>query len=952
MPIRFTFLLLFSLVSPLFSGEKMHLGFEVLEGGSDYGDILQKKADALNKKDFDCRIVKHGERLSLLCNEISDIKDLAPAIEKFKREKISYTLVNLNDAGRKKSIGRQIPLYIGYRAYEQKNYDKALKIFRANYREKKSPEHAEAFSLALIKKGEYQKAITVLSPYADNKKIAGLYKESVVSYMDILSKKGDFTSAEKLIRQAKLSPAEKSVLNKKLLYMHAVALNRQKKYADSSTLLLSMKTNDKKRKELLIGNQMMLAAKALEAKKYTEAIKILEPYENESEKAAGFLQKIRYYGYLESGWKHLDKDPQKALKAFEKSCEIKNTDSCLEGRMYSYDKLNNTTEAIASAKELYERHQKDKYLKIIIRGYAREHNSKGAMHYYALLKDKKGVENPQKPQMTSLADQYLKAGRLKEAEEIIREIEDPAAKSSMYRYLTQMQKDRAMNILLGYSRQKDYFKCYSYAEELNKKYHDINIDRIGGWCAYHNETYDKAEEFFENAIKEGGKNEINDMYALALSAHKSNDDEYAGEVLRKITDYSGHTEQISLLYNAMGESRRAKEILLSDGNAPEYDSQIRAINKSTKSPNPLTQVSGGLSYYRNKGTEGKSYLEVVSLPLNMDYLSSNGYRLYGNFDLLHLSNGILGSADYRAFGFGNTLMPYYIGQADSAEGAIGFTNKFFQAEIGFTPAGLNLLPQPTGRIYAHYPWGRWDLHGVIEQQGIKESFLSYVGQSTDLDGQRYDWGRVLKRGVAAGLSYDGDTTYTFDLFYYPKIYGENVIENSETKAVATAIYHTASTQYAFLDFGAVIVYDSFENNSNLFTYGHGGYFSPQSFWLGSLVVDIGDYIGENTYYRFQGALGYQTYTVDAAEQFPLPPNPLYPSVEEGYDESGVTVKASLQLGHKINEHFSLSAGVSWEKMYGYDLLRSGIALSYYFDSQKRASLKRLRDAHKIDQLIP
>ncbi|MDQ7047646.1 MAG: hypothetical protein Q9M39_08500 [Sulfurovum sp.] len=66
----------------------------------------------------------------------------------------------------------------------------------------------------------------------------------------------------------------------------------------------------------------------------------------------------------------------------------------------------------------------------------------------------------------------------------------------------------------------------------------------------------------------------------------------------------------------------------------------------------------------------------------------------------------------------------------------------------------------------------------------------------------------------------------------------------------------------------------------------------------------------------------------------------------------MTVKASLQIGHHINEHIDLSAGVSSAKIYGYDLLRAGLSISYHFNPQNRASLKRLRDSHKIDQLIP
>jgi len=951
MPIRFTFLLLFSLFSLLYSREKVHLGFEVLEGRDNYRNILQKKSDELNKKGFDCRIVTLGERLFLFCNEVSDMKDLAPTIAKFRKEKVAYTLINLDDGPQQKSIGRQIPLYIGYHAYEQKNYKKALNIFRANYIEKKSSEHAEAYALALIKIGNYQEAIKVLAPYSNDPKVAGLYQESIVSYVDLFIQKGDFDAAEKLIQQSRLSPDQRSILDSKLAYLHAIELNRQKKYADSSSLILSMSSSDPKGKELLIGNQMALASKALEAKKYTEALGILEPYRKESKDVAEFSQKILYYSYLERGWEILDKDPKKALNYFKKCSKIENSNACKEGQMYSYHRLHNSEQAILLARELYSIKPDDKYLKILIADYLQEKNSSMAAEYYRLLKNKLGTKNPQNVQTTTLVYNYIKAGDLKKSREMIKKIEDPKSRKELYRHIARLQKGRAMNTLIGYSQSKAYAQCYTYAQKMRMKYQDINIDRIGGWCAYHVGRYGVAQAFFEHAVDLEHQKEVDDLYALALSAHKADNDEWADEVLGQITEFRGYTGQIASLYNDMGQSRRAKEILVEMKEALERDEEIRKVNKMTKVPNPITQVAGGLSYYRNKGTEGKDYLEVVSLPVDIDYLSPNGYYLYGEFDVLHLSNGFLGSEDYHTFGFGLTD-PYQVSHADSFEGSIGFRSKFIDLEIGFTPIGLNLPAQWTGRLSSHYSWGKWDIHGLLVQEGIGQSFLSRVGQSTYLNGQRYDWGRVLKQGAAIGLSHDGDMTYTLDLFYYPRIYGENVIDNSEAKAVVTAIHHTATVDYAFLDFGMVIVYDTFDTNSDLFTYGHGGYFSPQSFWLGSMVLDVGDYIGEDTYYRFLGALGYQSYKVEDIELFPLAPNPLYPLTVEGYNESGVTFRAALQVGHAINKNFDLLAGVSWNKVYGYDQLHVGVAISYHFDGQREASLKRLRDAHSIDQLIP
>jgi len=952
---HFTFLLLFSSISLLFSAdptEKIHFSFEVFQSKNSYRNVLQKRADELAKKGFVCQIVTLKDRLSLRCNDIDDIENLAPTIKKFKDENITYNLINLNNTPKKNIVGKQMPLYVGYHAYEQKNYSKALDIFYANYREKKNLESAKAYALVLSKLGNYQKSIEVLKPYSHNPKVEKIYQNAIVAYVDLLIKKSNFAAAKELIEKAELSSAKRFVLNDKLNFMHALELNKQKSYDASTQLILSINKQNKKTKNLLIGNLLARSALALKSKDYTAALNILEPYRNKSKDIEKFSQKIIYYRTLELGWKSLDKDPKKALNYFRKCYKLEKSDACIEGQMYSYDRLHNSAKSIVLAKKIYAKDPKDKYLKILITNYIREKNRNKAKEYYALLKDKHRVQNPQKDQTVALAYNYLKVGKLNRAKEIIKTIGDPKIKNDINRYLVQLQKNNAMDKLIDYNKKDAYLKCYTYAKKLSGVYSDINIDRIGGWCAYHDAKYDMAKEFFEDVVKKDTKKEINDMYALALSAHKSSNDERADEVLNQITDYNGYTEQISLLYSDMGESRRAKEILVETEDPSVYDEQIREINKNTKYSTPITQTAGGLSYYRNKGTKGKSYLEVTSLPIDIDYLSPDDYHLYGDFDLLHLSNGILGSAEYRAFGFGKIAEPYHINQADSLEGVMGFKSKSLQVEIGFTPIGLNLSPQLTGRIYSHYQWEKWDIHGTLEQQGIKQSFLSYTGQSTDLNGERYEWGRAFKRGATVGLSHDGDTTYTLDLFYYPKIYGENIIENSETKAAATAIYHTATVQYAFLDFGAAIVYDSFDKNSDLFTYGHGGYFSPQKFWLGSIMIDIADYIGENTYYRFQGALGYQTFTVDDMERFPLSPNPLYPSIENGYDESGVTTKASLQLGHAIDDHLNLSAGVSWEKVYGYDLLQAGISISYHFNRQKRASLKRLRDSHKIDQLIP
>ncbi|MDQ7047644.1 MAG: cellulose synthase subunit BcsC-related outer membrane protein [Sulfurovum sp.] len=478
------------------------------------------------------------------------------------------------------------------------------------------------------------------------------------------------------------------------------------------------------------------------------------------------------------------------------------------------------------AKELYKKHQDDKYLKLLVRDYLRIKSIDKAQFYYTLLKDKRGIENPKEVQRVLLANRYLKEKNLKEAARAIKKISNQKLKAKFSTRLDILRKNSAKDRLLNYSRAKEYKKCSAFATKLIRSYGDKDIDRIGGWCAFNAKQYKEAEVFFERIVEKDAEDA--DLYALALNAEKSHNNTKAIESLERIKNPYQKPEQILSLYVDLDQTRNAKELLQEMKDSQERDSLIRKVNKSNKKESHIHQVVGGFSYYRNKGEKGENYLELTSMPLDIGYLSQDGrYYWYGEIDFLHISNG-------------HTV------SSDGIEATFGFKSDDFHIEMGFTPLGMEVSPALTAKFYTHYSWNQWDIHGAVEQQSIKESSLSYIGQKVSYAGERYRWGRILKRGATLGISYDGDATYSLDLFYYPKIFGENIIENSEKKVSASAIYHTTTDYFAFMDWGMVLIYDAFEKNSNFFTYGYGGYFSPEKFLLATAVVDIGDYISEDT----------------------------------------------------------------------------------------------------------
>ena len=905
MRMRFIFFLLLNSSILLLATEgDLHMIFEIMQADKNYEDILNKKAETLNKKGFNCNVTRMDDTLSLRCNEIHSSTFLAATIEKFKQHHIDYTLLNLNTSTTNDTRYKQIPLYIGYRAYTEKEYTKALSIFKSHYEEKQTLEHAKAYALVLFKLKKYQDALRVLTAYAREKTLTTLYKDISTAYLDSLLEKEAYSEAYHFIEQAKISPEQKKIFTSKVNYKKAISLNKEGKYTASNALISPSIPQEGEKQDLFLGNLMALSAKDLENKNFDRAASRLQPYADHSKEVSIFLKKIFYYRSIHQGYNSIETDPKKALAYFNDSCEQNISNACLEGKMYAYQRLGEHKKALALANTLYDETSQKKYLTILT-SYQKNTSS--------------DTETKHKTQAL------------------------PASQSSSV-------QDH-FDILMQYNNSKNYTACYTYAETLLKQTKDPGINRIGGWCAYHAKAYHTAKHFFDTIAIE---KTVDDLYALALISYQLKDNASAYALLEELPVSNSDLNKIALLYNDIHHTREAKELLTAHPQySDSYDSAIRVVNNANKQSNPLTQISAGLAYYHNNGESGKSYLDVTSLPIDIDYILQNGaYHLYADLDILSLRNGSTNNDSYKDFAFALIKDPYHLDNKKSFEGTIGIRNDLFSLALGITPTGLDIAPELTGKLYVQQQYGTWNIHASVEQQSIKESFLSYVGQTSYLNDEVFERGRALKRGATVGVSYSDTMTYTLDLFYYPKIYGNNIIDNSEAKAVATVTYHTTTTNYAFLDFGAVLLYDSYDSNSNLFTYGHGGYFSPQDFFLISTVVDIGDYINEDTYYKFQGALGYQSYTVEDTERFPILSPFASPVIEEGYDQSSITYKASLQVGYHINQHFDLLGGVSWEKVQEYQILKTGFSLSYHFNTQQRASLQRLKDAHQIEQIIP
>ena len=177
----------------------------------------------------------------------------------------------------------------------------------------------------------------------------------------------------------------------------------------------------------------------------------------------------------------------------------------------------------------------------------------------------------------------------------------------------------------------------------------------------------------------------------------------------------------------------------------------------------------------------------------------------------------------------------------------------------------------TGRIL-YKPDQHFTFYG--DRSPVVETQLSYAGLRDPGQATLFTsgpiWGGVVSTG--GGLRYDMGTERAG--FYITAdgadLSGYHVLENNKFEASAGA-YFLAKTfpGYGRLNIGVSMFGQHYQYNELGLTYGLGGYFSPQAYFLASIPVTFVGRYGNNFHYSIAGAVGVQTFQEASEVFFPL-----------------------------------------------------------------------------------
>ena len=382
--------------------------------------------------------------------------------------------------------------------------------------------------------------------------------------------------------------------------------------------------------------------------------------------------------------------------------------------------------------------------------------------------------------------------------------------------------------------------------------------------------------------------------------------------------------------------------LPSDPVARDIAAQLAALEEQT-APRVLGTV-GGRS---RSGSAGIDRLQEISGTFQASVSPGVlGGRLSATISPVTADAGRLGSdpGTRRRFGTG-TINPNSASTNSSASG-VGFglaytASDWLKADIGTTPIGFHSTAILGGVELAPAVTDTLRFRFTGERRAITDSLLSWSGVRDPGTG-RY-WGGVTRTGGRGQVEIPVGRGYLYAGGGYSQYQGENVATNNRTEAGAGFGYPIIREGNTELSTGIDLVYFGFDKNLRNFTFGQGGYYSPQSYAAINIPLEYRSRVGDLSY-RVGGTVGYVNWRENASDLYPNDPALQARAVQAAAaDPTGATVSRfpsqtqngfiggiRADLDYALTPQLSLGGAFRYDKAANFDETRVLLRLNNRF----------------------
>lgn len=278
--------------------------------------------------------------------------------------------------------------------------------------------------------------------------------------------------------------------------------------------------------------------------------------------------------------------------------------------------------------------------------------------------------------------------------------------------------------------------------------------------------------------------------------------------------------------------------------------------------------------------------------------------------------------------------------ASGLGGEIQLIFPHFGIAAGYTPWGF-LVSTFTARVM--WKPGNGPFTFNFSRDSVTDSQLSYSGlrdpAGNSLGTAGAIWGGVVSNQAQVQFGRgDAQSGYYFGIGGQ-YLTGYNVQKNQRFDGTGGAYWRAwADPEYGNLSIGVNFFAMHYAHNENAFTYGMGGYFSPQAYFLGNVPLTWVGHYGTRWHYNILGAIGLQAFQQNATPLWPLAAqksletsqnNPFLPaltSVSANYD---LRTEGAYQIG----PHWFAGGYLTANNTRNYNSASVGFFIRYLFRSQ-------------------
>ncbi len=286
-------------------------------------------------------------------------------------------------------------------------------------------------------------------------------------------------------------------------------------------------------------------------------------------------------------------------------------------------------------------------------------------------------------------------------------------------------------------------------------------------------------------------------------------------------------------------------------------------------------LDASVSLRGRSGEPGLAQLFDLETPVEASF-SPNGYgRLRVAVTPTVLASGHPNQANARLFGTNllaqttTTAVTVPVGHTSTAGGAgldVGYAYNIVSADIGSTPLGFRQTNVIGGIEVAPKLANNLILRVTGERRAVTDSILSFAGLRDPRTGE--GWGGVTRNRGHIQLEGSVGTVSYYAGVGGAGLFGAHVKSNTEIEAGAGFSLPVYTTDTQEVRTGLNLVYFGYDRNLGNFTFGSGGYFSPQQFFAVLVPLTYRQQLTPDLVYTVGGSIGVQSFRAKSVNVFP------------------------------------------------------------------------------------